>query len=119
VTIGGIFKPTMDSIFMKHQLCHFWVIDPAEDPALQLPPFPQISVSSCKKFFFEQENAEGWENEGLPRTTFAGPSISEFQFFRFYFPMDVFTPQKRSEVMSRIRGRDTKPELALRSTCPS
>ena len=28
---------------------------------------------------------------------------------------DVFTPQKRSEVMSRIRGRDTKPELALRS----
>jgi DNA mismatch endonuclease (patch repair protein) len=29
--------------------------------------------------------------------------------------MDVFTPKKRSEVMSRIRGRDTKPELALRS----
>ena len=29
--------------------------------------------------------------------------------------MDIFTPQKRSEVMSRIRGRDTKPELALRS----
>jgi DNA mismatch endonuclease (patch repair protein) len=29
--------------------------------------------------------------------------------------MDVFTPTKRSEVMSRIRGRDTKPELALRS----
>jgi len=29
--------------------------------------------------------------------------------------MDVFTPQKRSEVMSRIRGRDTKPELVLRS----
>jgi DNA mismatch endonuclease, patch repair protein len=28
---------------------------------------------------------------------------------------DVFTPQKRSEVMSRIRGRDMKPELALRS----
>ena len=28
--------------------------------------------------------------------------------------MDVFTPEKRSEVMSRIRGRDTKPELALR-----
>lgn len=28
---------------------------------------------------------------------------------------DIFTPQKRSEVMSRIRGRDTKPELALRS----
>ncbi len=28
---------------------------------------------------------------------------------------DVFTPQKRSEVMSRIHGRDTKPELALRS----
>jgi DNA mismatch endonuclease (patch repair protein) len=29
--------------------------------------------------------------------------------------MDVFTSQKRSEVMSRIRGRDTKPERALRS----
>ncbi|NQX00589.1 hypothetical protein HQ447_07995 [bacterium] len=29
--------------------------------------------------------------------------------------MDVFTPEKRSEVMSRIRGHDTQPELALRS----
>lgn len=29
--------------------------------------------------------------------------------------MGVFTPEKRSKVMSRIRGRDTKPELALRS----
>jgi DNA mismatch endonuclease (patch repair protein) len=28
---------------------------------------------------------------------------------------DVFTPEKRSQVMSRIRGRDTQPELALRS----
>jgi DNA mismatch endonuclease (patch repair protein) len=28
---------------------------------------------------------------------------------------DIFTPEKRSEVMSRIRGHDTKPELALRS----
>lgn len=28
---------------------------------------------------------------------------------------DVFSPEKRSEVMSRIRGRDTKPEIALRS----
>lgn len=28
---------------------------------------------------------------------------------------DVFTPEKRSEVMARIRSRDTKPELALRS----
>jgi DNA mismatch endonuclease (patch repair protein) len=28
---------------------------------------------------------------------------------------DVFTPEKRSEVMSKIRGHDTKPELALRS----
>lgn len=27
---------------------------------------------------------------------------------------DVFTVGKRSEVMSRIRGRDTKPELAVR-----
>ena len=29
--------------------------------------------------------------------------------------MGVFSPEKRSEVMSRIRGHDTKPELALRS----
>jgi DNA mismatch endonuclease (patch repair protein) len=29
--------------------------------------------------------------------------------------MDVFTPEKRSEVMSRIRGRNTKPELIVRS----
>jgi G:T-mismatch repair DNA endonuclease (very short patch repair protein) len=29
--------------------------------------------------------------------------------------MDVFTPEKRSQVMSRIRGRDTKPEIVLRS----
>ncbi|MEI6178776.1 MAG: hypothetical protein WCS43_17930 [Verrucomicrobiota bacterium] len=29
--------------------------------------------------------------------------------------IDIFTPEKRSEVMSRICGRDTKPELALRS----
>ncbi len=28
--------------------------------------------------------------------------------------MDVFTPEKRSEVMSLIRGRNTKPELAVR-----
>ncbi len=28
---------------------------------------------------------------------------------------DIFTPEKRSEVMSRIRGRDTKPELMVRS----
>jgi DNA mismatch endonuclease (patch repair protein) len=27
---------------------------------------------------------------------------------------DVFTPRKRSEVMSRIRGRDTRPELVVR-----
>ena len=29
--------------------------------------------------------------------------------------VDVFTKAKRSEVMSRIRGRDTKPEIAVRS----
>lgn len=29
--------------------------------------------------------------------------------------VDVFTKSKRSEVMSRIRGRDTKPERAVRS----
>lgn len=28
---------------------------------------------------------------------------------------DVFTPAKRSEVMSRIRGGNTRPELLLRS----
>ncbi|BCX47114.1 hypothetical protein HAHE_10220 [Haloferula helveola] len=28
---------------------------------------------------------------------------------------DIFSREKRSEVMSRIRGRDTKPELFLRS----
>jgi len=28
---------------------------------------------------------------------------------------DIFTPEKRSEVMSKIRGRNTKPELAVRS----
>jgi len=28
---------------------------------------------------------------------------------------DVFTPEKRSEVMSRVRGRDTKPEKLVRS----
>jgi DNA mismatch endonuclease (patch repair protein) len=28
---------------------------------------------------------------------------------------DIFTPEKRSQVMSRIRSQDTKPELAVRS----
>ena len=28
---------------------------------------------------------------------------------------DIFSPEKRSEIMSLIRGRDTKPELVLRS----
>jgi len=28
---------------------------------------------------------------------------------------DVFTPEKRSDVMSRIRGRNTKPERVVRS----
>jgi DNA mismatch endonuclease (patch repair protein) len=28
---------------------------------------------------------------------------------------DIFTPEKRSQIMSRIRNRDTKPELAVRS----
>jgi DNA mismatch endonuclease (patch repair protein) len=28
---------------------------------------------------------------------------------------DIFTPEKRSQVMSRIRSRGTKPELAVRS----
>lgn len=29
--------------------------------------------------------------------------------------MDVFDKEKRSWIMSRVRGRDTKPELAVRS----
>ena len=29
--------------------------------------------------------------------------------------MDIWTPEKRSAVMARIRGRDTKPELIVRS----
>ena len=29
--------------------------------------------------------------------------------------MDIWTKEKRSEVMSRIRSKDTKPEIALRS----
>lgn len=29
--------------------------------------------------------------------------------------MDIFDRQKRSEVMSRVRGKDTKPELRVRS----
>jgi DNA mismatch endonuclease (patch repair protein) len=29
--------------------------------------------------------------------------------------MDIWSPEKRSEVMSRIRGADTKPELLVRS----
>lgn len=28
---------------------------------------------------------------------------------------DVFTPEKRSEVMSRIRGSDTRPEIIIRA----
>lgn len=28
---------------------------------------------------------------------------------------DIWTPEKRSEVMARIRGHDTRPEIALRS----
>ena len=29
-------------------------------------------------------------------------------------PTDVFTPEKRSAVMRRVKGRDTKPELKVR-----
>lgn len=32
---------------------------------------------------------------------------------------DVFTPQKRSEVMSRIRGRDTKLKCTLEPSLAS
>jgi DNA mismatch endonuclease (patch repair protein) len=30
-------------------------------------------------------------------------------------PMDTFTPAERSAVMSRVRSKDTKPEMAVRS----
>lgn len=33
---------------------------------------------------------------------------------RLIIIMDVFTKKKRSEVMSRIRAKDTKPEIAVR-----
>ena len=29
--------------------------------------------------------------------------------------MDILTPEQRSEVMRRVRGKDTKPEMLLRS----
>ncbi|MDX3925993.1 MAG: very short patch repair endonuclease [Shinella sp.] len=29
--------------------------------------------------------------------------------------VDIFTPEKRSEIMSRIRGKDTSPERVVRS----
>ncbi len=29
-------------------------------------------------------------------------------------PSDVFTPQQRSAVMARVKGRDTKPEMVVR-----
>lgn len=32
---------------------------------------------------------------------------------------DVFPPEKRSEIMGRIRGKDTSPEVAVRSTLHS
>ena len=31
-------------------------------------------------------------------------------------PTDVFTPEQRSAVMRRVKGRDTKPELIVRQT---
>jgi hypothetical protein len=41
----------------------------------------------------------------------AHPAFS-LRHFSFYSRMaDVFTPEKRSEVMSRIQGRDTKPDF--------
>lgn len=30
---------------------------------------------------------------------------------------DVFTPEKRSQVMAKIKGKNTKPELIVRSLC--
>jgi DNA mismatch endonuclease (patch repair protein) len=53
-----------------------------------------------------------WQSES------PSPSVSYWRQRRgqLDYPMtDIFTPEKRSEVMSRIRGRNTKPEVALRS----
>ena len=33
--------------------------------------------------------------------------------------MDVFTKDKRSQIMSKIKGKDTKPEKIVRSIAPS
>ncbi|PBQ22068.1 MULTISPECIES: very short patch repair endonuclease [Pseudomonas] len=30
---------------------------------------------------------------------------------------DVFTPEQRSKVMAKIKGKNTKPEMIVRSTC--
>jgi DNA mismatch endonuclease (patch repair protein) len=55
---------------------------------------------------------------GTPQPPSVGVTL-RFEMFAFRLDRlrmtDVFTPEKRSEVMSRVRGRDTKPELALRS----
>lgn len=66
-----------------------------------------------------------WKKVAGMRTNFhEPPSHAEGNEHQWWYPrhccgtgllMDVFASKKRSEVMSRIRGRDTKPELALRS----
>ena len=43
------------------------------------------------------------------------PSTFDLPTLDFFLMADVFTPEKRSEVMSRIRSRDTKPEMIVRS----
>lgn len=41
-------------------------------------------------------------------------SISYYSLSLSHEKMDIFTPQERSAVMSRIRGKNTKPEMILR-----
>lgn len=41
-------------------------------------------------------------------------SLEQLQRFLFRSQMDIVAPAKRSEMMSRIKGRDTGPELRVR-----
>ncbi len=58
---------------------------------------------------------EGWVIRSCPCDEKEGGIAEPFPMEDDPYMADVFTPEKRSEVMSRIRSRNTKPELALRS----
>lgn len=49
-----------------------------------------------------------------PSLRFAPSPVRMLQSPSRAAPMDVFTPAKRSEIMSRIRGKDTAPEIIVR-----